>query len=131
MAKASKTAEETFLACWEEYGYNNSDLIREHQFYSGRRWRFDFAFPASKVAIEIDGRGRHQTVTGVRNDCEKHNMACLLGWCVLHFPATDILCKNEWGESRLEIFIEILCLILSQRSTQGSDDKRTVQEGME
>lgn len=63
--------------------------VRELRFHPTRRWRFDFAWPDQKLAVEIDGRGRHQTVTGVRGDCEKHNEAVRLGWRVLRFPATD------------------------------------------
>lgn len=58
-------------------------------FHPDRNWRFDFAWPAFKVAIEIDGRGRHQTVDGVRRDHEKQRAAVLRGWRLLRFPATD------------------------------------------
>jgi len=55
----------------------------------GRRWRFDFAWPAYMVALEIDGlmfkgMGRHQTVTGQREDMRKGNAALQLGWAVVH-----------------------------------------------
>ena len=63
------------------------DLTTEYQFHPERRWRFDFAFPSVKLAIEVDGRGRHQTAKGVIADCEKANEAVRLGWRVLRFPA--------------------------------------------
>jgi hypothetical protein len=47
-----------------------------------RDWRFDFAWPELQVALEIEGRGRHQTVAGYREDCVKYNAATLLGWAV-------------------------------------------------
>ena len=55
----------------------------------GRRWRFDFAWPAYMVALEVDGlvirgMGRHQTVTGQREDMRKGNAALQLGWAVIH-----------------------------------------------
>lgn len=30
-------------------------VVQEHRFHSERRWRFDFAWPPAKVAIEIQG----------------------------------------------------------------------------
>jgi very-short-patch-repair endonuclease len=52
-----------------------------------RRWRFDFAFPEQKLAVEVDGGiysgGRHTRGAGVERDCEKYNEALLCGWRVL------------------------------------------------
>ena len=57
--------------------------------YNGRRWRFDWALPSAMVAVEIDGgayaQGRHTRGAGFESDCEKGNMALLLGWRVFHF----------------------------------------------
>jgi very-short-patch-repair endonuclease len=72
-------------------------FVREYRFHPDRLWRFDFAFPGQRVAVEIDGRGRHQTVDGVRKDCEKLNEAARLGWRVLRFPATDRMRAREWA----------------------------------
>ncbi len=81
------------------------DLTREHVFHTERKWRFDFAFPSVKLAIEVDGRGRHQRPAGVIADCEKGNEAVLLGWRVLHFPAGQKRKAAEWAA-----FIrEVLC----------------------
>lgn len=52
-----------------------------------RRWRFDWAFPAHRVAWEIEGGhwtgGRHNTGAGFIKDMEKYNTAALLGWKVI------------------------------------------------
>ena len=61
---------------------------REQRFHDTRRWRFDFEM-RNGVAVEVEGRGRHQTFIGFRNDCEKYNEAARLGWLVLRFPAAD------------------------------------------
>lgn len=65
--------------------------------FNGRLWRFDFAWPEFKVAVEIEGLavtrlegrlvvlGRHASIDGFREDCEKYNTAALLGWSVLRF----------------------------------------------
>jgi hypothetical protein len=55
----------------------------------GRRWRFDFAWPAHKLAIEVDGgswiAGRHTSGAGFAADCEKLNEAAILGYRCLRF----------------------------------------------
>lgn len=68
----------------------------------GRRWRFDFAWPVHRVAVEVEGLamrmiggqlvcvGRHTTVTGFRADLEKYNTATMLGWRVLRFEQQEI-----------------------------------------
>jgi very-short-patch-repair endonuclease len=81
------------------------DLTREHRFHPVRRWRFDFAFPSVRLAVEVDGRGHHQTVKGVRDDCEKMNEAVRLGWRVLRFPATDKKDARQWAA----LIREVLC----------------------
>jgi very-short-patch-repair endonuclease len=80
------------------------DLCREHVFHSTRKWRFDLAFPSVKLAIEVDGRGRHQTVTGVRADHEKQNAAIALGWKVMRFPATDKKFVMRWAAEILAVW---------------------------
>ena len=60
---------------------------REYRFCPDRKYRFDFAFPDYKVAVECDGGvwvahgGRH----GGDGDREKLNLAAAMGWRVLRF----------------------------------------------
>lgn len=64
---------------------------REFAFEPGRRFRFDFAYPDRKIAIECEGgiysRGRHVRPAGFEKDAEKYNLAALRGWLVLRFTA--------------------------------------------
>jgi very-short-patch-repair endonuclease len=64
---------------------------REYRFARamGREWRFDLAWPALKLAVEVEGgiygRGRHTRGKGYEDDCTKYSWAALLGWRVLRF----------------------------------------------
>jgi hypothetical protein len=56
----------------------------EFTFCPGRRWRMDFAWPAQRVFLEVDGgiwtRGRHTRGKGWLADTEKLNTAASMGW---------------------------------------------------
>lgn len=91
-------AEEVFAKAWDNDALEGSTMVREHRFHSERKWRFDFAWPDQKVALEIEGWGRHQTFDGYRKDCEKYNAATLLGWRVLRVMAADKRQVRDWVE---------------------------------
>jgi very-short-patch-repair endonuclease len=70
------------------------EVCAEYRFHPQRRWRFDFAVPALKIAVEIEGgawvHGRHNRGKGYINDMEKYNHAQLLGWKVFRFTPSQI-----------------------------------------
>lgn len=76
-------------------------LEKEFRFHDKRRWKFDFAMPDLKIAIEIEGgvytNGRHTRGVGYEKDCEKYNTALLHGWKV--FRLTSSLCNLESVQS--------------------------------
>lgn len=86
------------------------EIVGELEFHPTRGWRFDWAFPAIKLAVEVEGFGRHQTYTGYRGDCEKYNAALLHGWRVLRFVAGERDHMTEWLDTVL-------------RATCGLDDQ--------
>lgn len=74
----------------------------------GRQWRFDFAWPQYRVAVEIEGLcvmprcrrcyprelvvlGGHASIQGIKRDIDKYNAAIgLLDWRPLRFQQKDI-----------------------------------------
>jgi very-short-patch-repair endonuclease len=68
--------------------------ITEHRFAAPRRWRFDFAWPAQHLALEIEGGswvgGRHVRPAGFAKDCEKYAHAVLLGWRVIRVTSDQL-----------------------------------------
>jgi hypothetical protein len=70
------------------------EFVTEYRFHPTRRWRFDYAIPERKIAIEYNGimgaKSRHTTVIGYSNDLEKINQAQLLGWKVLQYTPLNV-----------------------------------------
>jgi len=88
--------------------------VKEHVFFEGRRWRFDFCWPDLMIAVECEGiiynhyrpgvrvggrqagktsqikKSRHQTAAGYSKDCEKYNAAAEDGWLVLRYTQKHI-----------------------------------------
>lgn len=67
--------------------YGLPDPRSEYRFAQGRRWRFDHAWVAERVALEIEGgvwtNGRHTRGSGFMRDVIKYNEAAVLGWRVI------------------------------------------------
>lgn len=69
--------------------------VTEFQFEPARRWRFDYAWPEAKVALEVEGGiwtgGRHTSAKGFSRDMAKYNHAVTLGWGVLRVAPDELL----------------------------------------
>jgi very-short-patch-repair endonuclease len=78
---------------------------REHLFAApARRWRFDFAWPELKLAVEIEGGiwmplSRHTWASTFVKDAEKYNAAAAMGWRVLRY---DTKAVDDW-QAALEV----------------------------
>ena len=69
----------------------------EFPFHPERNWRFDFAWPGARVALEIEGgifggvdpvtgrpyKGAHASVSGILRDMEKYSEGACLGWRII------------------------------------------------
>ncbi len=79
------------------------DLVREYRFHPVRRWRFDFAFPSVKLALEVDGRGHF--AGRMTSDDEKTNESIRVGWRTLRFPAGQKRRAAEWAALVVEVLL--------------------------
>ena len=70
------------------------ECVKEYKFHPVRKWRFDYAIPKHKIALEVEGGvwtgGRHTSSTGFLKDMEKYNTATLMGWKVLRTTPDEL-----------------------------------------
>lgn len=75
--------------------------VCEFRFHETRLWRFDFCWPDQMVAAEYQGikwkpkkgensNSGHQSIDGLRNDCEKFTEASLAGWRLILITAETV-----------------------------------------
>lgn len=68
--------------------------VPEHRFAPPRRWRFDWAWPDIRLALEVEGGvwtgGRHTRGAGFVKDMEKYNAATIAGWRVVRCTPGDV-----------------------------------------
>jgi very-short-patch-repair endonuclease len=63
---------------------------------SFERWEIDFAFPAAKLAIEVDGWAYHSDVDRFRADRRKGNALVRAGWKLLRFTWHDLTNRPQY-----------------------------------
>ena len=97
------------------------EVVKEHMFHYTRKWRFDYAIPDLKIAIEIDGSvweyGRHNRPQGYINDMEKLNNAASQGWLVLRFTTHDRLMN-----ATLSLIKKTVELRMKEDESNGKDE---------
>ena len=90
-ANASQIRDVFTVICKTDLGV---ECVKEYKFHPERRWRFDYAIPEHKIALEVEGgvwtQGRHTRPQGFLGDIEKYNTATLMGWRVFRTTPTDL-----------------------------------------
>ena len=70
-------------------------VVDEYRFHPTRKWRFDYAWPAQRVALEVEGgcwvNGRHSRGSGKIKDMEKYSAAAVLGWRLLYVTPQQLM----------------------------------------
>ena len=83
-------------------GEGMPEPVAEFRFHPVRRWRFDYAWPDAKVALEVEGGiwtgGRHTRGAGFVADLEKYNTATALGWRVLRTTPKGLRSTETLGD---------------------------------
>jgi len=72
----------------------------EHVFAPGRKFAFDYAWIADRVALEVEGgvftRQAHGSISGMLRDMSKYNLAASLGWRVLRVLPRELFAKSTF-----------------------------------
>lgn len=80
----------------------------EYRFHPTRKWRFDYAVPRVKLAIEIEGgafvQGRHTRGAAFEADCVKYAQGAILGWTIMRF--TPGMIRRGESKALLEVYSE-------------------------
>lgn len=71
-----------------------TEPLTEVRFHPERKWRWDFAWPEKKLAVECNGgiwvKGAHGRGTGITRDYEKWSAAAALGWRIIHVTPSQL-----------------------------------------
>ena len=104
-------------------------IVMEHKFHPVRRWRFDYAIPEIKLAIEYNGHSGfvgksgasgHSSIKGLTNDAEKLNSAIGCGWRVLQFTALHFRYKDRETHNLKDIRETIMNCLAAMKTEQES-----------
>lgn len=88
-ASGKGSKEKRYIA--DELSSISEGFIPEYKFLDNRKFRFDWAWPEKRIALEYEGvfsdKSRHTTISGYTKDSEKYNLATINGWRVLRYTA--------------------------------------------
>jgi very-short-patch-repair endonuclease len=83
--------------------------VVEYRFHPVRKWKFDWAMPEWKIAVELDGYNFHSPIKQWHRDIERSNEALLLGWKVFRVTHADVRAgrADELMKRMLDTFMEV------------------------
>jgi hypothetical protein len=84
-------AEAAVLRTFESAGIDRPVCQYEVSDGAGGRYFLDFAWPAARLALEVDGFRYHATPTSYANDTRRANRLVALGWIVLRTTPREML----------------------------------------
>lgn len=85
-------------------------MVAQHPVGPGRKFRFDYAFPAARLGIELEGGlysgGAHARPAGILRDMEKNNFAVLHNWRVLRYSTQHVTGDPEGMIAQIRTVLE-------------------------
>ena len=98
----------TDMFCRLVTAWTGRTCVAELRFHPARRWRFDYAIPELKIALEVEGGiytgGRHTRPKGFLGDIEKYNTAATMGWMLLRTTPSQLFTSatKQWLDKAIE-----------------------------
>ena len=124
--------------------FGDGEVVCEHCFHPVRMWRFDYAIPSIKLAIEYQGhagfvrKGKdgnpvsgHSSIKGLTNDAEKFNQAHAHGWRVLCFTALHFRLKERQKhklQTPKDTIMQVIAAMQIQKENNDSEQGYTVND---
>lgn len=103
--------EEQFFHEWVR-SYPQLPPSIQYRFHPKRKFRFDFAWPDNKLAVEINGFGEgHFTILSITKDYDRHIEATLLDWKVVYLTTLHLQ-----GARAIETYEQIATLLGQPKS---------------
>jgi very-short-patch-repair endonuclease len=105
---AKHASEPEFIFAHQALADKLPPFVCEYRFDDVRKFRFDFAWPDRKFAVELEGgifsKGAHSRPLGILRDIDKGNLAVMKGWSVLRFSPAQV--KNGEALAMVKKWLE-------------------------
>ena len=97
----------------------------EFRFHPVRKWRFDYAVPEIRLAVEYHGHAGfvgkfgasgHSSIKGLTNGCEKFNAATAAGWRVLEFTALHFRPDDRFKHNLRDVRTSIMDVLAAMQA---------------
>lgn len=86
--------------------------LTEHRFHPRRLWKMDYAWPAQRLFLEVEGgvwiNGAHTRASGFVRNLEKYNTAAAMGWRLIRCQPRDLIGKRGQPPAVLALLLECL-----------------------
>ena len=113
--------------------FGEDNVETEYRFHPVRRWRFDYAVPVIRLAVEYHGHAGfigkgvsgHSTIKGLTNDCEKMNKALAAGWRVLAFTALHFRADGRNKHNLSDVRTHIMDVIAAMQDELEAYQQQT------
>lgn len=100
---------EKFMHYWRLIQPPGGEPATEVTFDQEAGWRWDYAWPQVKVAVEFDGWGfGHQDMQRQIQNIEKQNAGIEQGWRVLRYAATHVASHEKAADAARQVLNVIL-----------------------
>lgn len=100
-AMQRRNLENRFLALWQRFGGPTDGMERDYRFDQPHsRMEFDFAWPALRLAVEVNGgqykgaKSGHGSVRGLERDAKKIWAAQVKGWRLFVLTSSMVTADN-------------------------------------